>query len=84
MCNTAYNLKAVFFFSCFSIIIHFKHPFAVAACAHSNMSVKSAGASAPPPPPTSAYTLANDLELSIMPWVSAVEECPLSGVLLYC
>ena len=32
MFNTAYNLKAVFFLSCFSIIIRFGCHFAVTAC----------------------------------------------------
>ena len=51
MCNTAYNLKAVFSSLAF---LNFGRPFAVTACTHSNMSLKSGGASAPQP---LAYTL---------------------------
>ena len=50
MCNTAYNLKAAF--SSFAFL-NFGHPFAVTACTHNNMSLKSGAASALPPP----YTL---------------------------
>ena len=51
MCNTAYNLKAVFSSLTF---LNFGRPFVVTACTHSNMSLKSGGASAPQP---LAYTL---------------------------
>ena len=50
MCNTAYNLKAVFVF-----FLNFGDPFAVTASIHSNMSLKSGGGALPPP---LAYTLA--------------------------
>ena len=46
MCNTVYNLKAVSFSLAF---LKFGCPFAVTACTHSNMSLKSGGA---PPLPT--------------------------------
>ena len=41
MCNTAYNLKAVY--SSLVFPIHFGCPFAVTACTHSNMSLRSGG-----------------------------------------
>ena len=56
MCNTAYNLKAVFS-SRFSIIINFGCPFMVTAFTHKNMRLKSGGggggggSSAPLPTP---------------------------------
>ena len=53
MCNTAYNLKAVFFSLAF---LNFGHPFAVTACTHSNMTLKSGGGFNPPGFPL-AYTL---------------------------
>ena len=54
ICNTAYNLKAVFFLSCF---LNFGRPSAVTACTHSNMSLKSEGEGFSLPSLPLAYTL---------------------------
>ena len=54
--RTHYNLKAVFFF--LSFFSNFGHPFAVTACTHSNMSLKSGGGGLQPPPiPTPLHNL---------------------------
>ena len=58
MCNTTYNLKAVFSSLAF---LKFGRPFSVTACTHSNMSLKSEGASATPP--LLAYTLGSPQQL---------------------
>ena len=63
MCNTAYNLKAIFFpLLFFFVIIHFGHPFVVTACTHSNMSLKLGGGGFSPCLPL-AYTLAHPFHM---------------------
>ena len=58
ICNTAYNLKAVFFHSGFPII-NFGCPFVVTASTHSNMNLKSGGWVLQPPCASLAYTIAS-------------------------